>query len=138
MVSKGVPKMYQKSLKIHPGIFQGPSVCIRDSLDCKMVPKWCPRTSQSTQNGHLGTLKGPKNSTKSNHQVSNKQIYIVHFLIDFNPGKQFFYSCQSFQSANQQVTGCQRGRRQGRSLKIYKNQYSKSKSIVQGCVLNPV
>ena len=75
MVSKGVPKMYQKSLKIHPGTFQGPSVCIRDPLDCKMVPKWCPRTSQMTQNGHPGTLKGAKNSTESTNQVYNKQIY---------------------------------------------------------------
>ena len=43
---------------------------------------------------------------------------MFHFLIDFHPGNQFFYCCQSFQSANQQATGCQRGRRQGRSLKI--------------------
>ena len=118
MVSKGVPKMHQKSLKINPGTFQGPPVCIRDPLDCKMMPKWCPRASQMTQNAHLGTLKGTQNSAKSNNQVYKTQIYIFHFLIDFNPGNQFFYSCQSLQSANQQATGYQRGRRQGRSLKI--------------------
>ena len=70
------------------------------------------------QNCHLGTLKEARNSTTSKNQVYNKQIYILDFLIDFNPGTPFFYSCQSFQSANQQATGCQRGRRQGRSLKI--------------------
>jgi hypothetical protein len=28
-----------KTIKIHPGTFQGPSECICDPLDCKMVPK---------------------------------------------------------------------------------------------------
>ena len=28
-----------KIIKIHPGAFQGPSECICDPLDCKMVPK---------------------------------------------------------------------------------------------------
>ena len=119
MVSKGVPKMFQKTLKIHSGTFQSPSVCIRDPLDCKMVPKWCPRTSKRTKNGHLGTLKDAKKLTKPNNQVYNKQIHICHVLIDFNPGNQCFDSCQSFQSANQQSTGCPRGWRQGRSLNIY-------------------
>ena len=80
-----LPKMSQKSSKIHPGTFQGPFVCICDSLDCKMVPKWCSRTSKMIQNGHLGTLKGANNSTKPNNHVYNKQIQICHFLIDFNP-----------------------------------------------------
>ena len=57
IVSKGGPKNHQKSLKIHPGTFQGPYECIRDPLDCKKVPKWCPRTSKMTKNGHLETLK---------------------------------------------------------------------------------
>ena len=61
LVSKGRPNIHQKSLKIHLGTFQGPSVCIGDPLDCKIVPKWCPRTSKWIQNGHLGTLKGVKN-----------------------------------------------------------------------------
>ena len=61
MVSKGTPKINQKSLKIHPGTFQGPSQCICDPLGGKMVPKWCPRTSKWIQNAHLETLKGVKN-----------------------------------------------------------------------------
>ena len=40
LVSKGAPKIHQKTLKIHLGTFQGPSVCIGDPLDCKIVPKW--------------------------------------------------------------------------------------------------
>ena len=96
MVSRGVPKMFQKSLKIHPGTFQSPSVCIRDPLDCKMVPKWCPRTSKMTPKWTSGDPKKAKNSTTCNNQVYNKEIYIFHFLIDFNPGNKFFYSCQSF------------------------------------------
>ena len=96
MVSKGKPKIHQKSLKIQLGTFRGPSVCICDPLDCKMLPKLCPRTFKCTQNDHLGTLKGAKNSTKSNNQVYNREIYIFHVLIDFNPGNKFFYSCQSF------------------------------------------
>ena len=119
MVSEGGPKIHQKSLKIHPGTFQGPSVCICGPFDCKMMPKWCPRTSKWTQNGHLGTLKGAKNrQTPIIKYIINRFIFFM-FIHGFNPGNQFFYSCQSFQSANQQSTGCQRGRRQGRSLKIY-------------------
>ena len=57
IVSRGVPKMFQKSLKIHPRTFQSPSVCIRDPLDCKMVPKWCPRTSKMTQKWSSGDPK---------------------------------------------------------------------------------
>ena len=85
MVAKGVPKIYKKSLNIQSETFQGPSVCIRDPLDCKMVPKWRPRTSKRTQNGYLGTLKRARNETKSNNQIYNKQTCISHFLIDFNP-----------------------------------------------------
>ena len=110
--------MHQKSSKIHPGTFQGPSVCICDPLDCKMVPKLCPETSQRTQNGHLGTLKGCKNQQNQIITSITNRFIFLHFLIDFNPGNQFFHSCQSCQSANQQATGYQRGRRQGRSLKI--------------------
>ena len=59
--STATTRRVQESLKIQLGTFQGPSVCICDPLDCKMVPKWCPRTSKWIQNGHLGTLKGVKN-----------------------------------------------------------------------------
>ena len=53
-----------------------------------------------------GTISNSiKKLNKINNQVYNKHVYIFHFLIDFNPEKQFFYSCQSFQSANQQTTG---------------------------------
>ena len=123
IVSKGVPNMYRKSLKIHPGTFQGPSVCTRDPFDCKTVPKWCPRTFKRTPNRYLGTLTGAKHSTKSNNQLYNKQNYIFDFLIDFHPGNQFFYSCQSFQSASEQTTGYQRGR--GEALRynyVWENQ----------------
>ena len=47
-----------KIIKIHPGTFQGPSECICDALDCKIVPKWCPRTSEWSQNVHPRTLTG--------------------------------------------------------------------------------
>ena len=46
-------------------------------------------------------------------------IFIFYFLsIDFNPANWFLYSWEPIQPANQQSTGCQRGRRQGRSLHI--------------------
>ena len=46
LVSKGGPKIHQKSLKSHTGTFQGPSQCICDTIDCQMIPKWCPKTSK--------------------------------------------------------------------------------------------
>ena len=55
------PKIHQKSLKIHSGTFQGPSQCICDPIDCKMIPKWYPKTSKWSQNCHLGNLRGLKN-----------------------------------------------------------------------------
>ena len=80
MVSRGTPKIHQKSLKIHFGTFQGPSVCICDPLDCKMVPKWCPRTSKWIQNGHLGTLKGVKNQQNPIiRYIVNRFILFVFF-----------------------------------------------------------
>ena len=88
MVSNGVPQIDQRSLKIHPGTFQGPSVCICDSLDCKMVLKWCPRTSRWTQNGHLVTLKGAKNQQNAIiHHVTNRFIYcmFIHWFQSWKP-----------------------------------------------------
>ena len=82
MVSKGGPKIHQKSLKIQLGSCQGPSVCICDPRDCKMVPKCCPRTSKWRQNGHLGTLKGVKNKQNpvtNVNQVYSKQIHSLRF-----------------------------------------------------------
>ena len=79
MVSGGGPKIHQKSKKIHPGTFQGPSVCICDPLDCKMVPKWWPRTFKCTQNDDLGTLKVAKNQQHQIIQHKQKHVYIVHF-----------------------------------------------------------
>ena len=61
MVFKGKPKIHQKSLKIYPGTFQGPSVCICDPLHCKMGSKCCPRNFKWSQNSDLGTLKGAEN-----------------------------------------------------------------------------
>ena len=60
-VSGGTPQIHQKSKKIPPGTFQVPSVCICDPLDIKMMSKGYPRTSNWSQNGHLGTLKEAKN-----------------------------------------------------------------------------
>ena len=37
-IQRGTPNL-SKIIKIHPGTFQGPSECICDPLDCKMVPK---------------------------------------------------------------------------------------------------
>ena len=74
--------------------------------DLQMDPKWSSADPKSS-----------KKTIKSNNQLYNKQFFFFMFIHWFNPGNQFFYSCQSFQSANQQSTGYQRGRRQGRSLK---------------------
>ena len=75
--------------------------------DLQMDPKWSP-----------GDPKRNYKSTHSSNQVDSKQIYTLRFypLISI---VEISNSCQSLHSANQQATGCQRGRRQGRSLKIY-------------------
>ena len=70
-----VPKIDQKSPKIHPGNFQGPSVCIRDPLDCKMIPNWCPRTSKWSQNGHPRTLKVNENQQTPTTNYVTKRLY---------------------------------------------------------------
>ena len=75
-----------KIIKIHPGTFQGPSECICDPLDCKMVPKWCPRTSKWSQNGHLRTLKGNENQQNPITNYVTKSLYLEQCSIDFNPG----------------------------------------------------
>ena len=73
LVSKGSPKIHQKSLKIHPGTFQGPSQCICDPLGGKMVPKLCPRTSKWSQNGHPRTLKVHENQqTPTTNDVTKR------------------------------------------------------------------
>ena len=79
LVSKGGPKIHQKSLKIHSGTFKGPSQRICDPIDCKMIPKWCPKTSKWSKNGHLGTLKRSQKSTQSDPRVYSKQICTLRF-----------------------------------------------------------
>ena len=72
----GGPKICQKIMKIQLGTFQGPSECICDPLDCKLVPKWCPRTSEWNQNGHPRTLKRDKNQQNPiTNDVTKKFIF---------------------------------------------------------------
>ena len=115
MVSRVKPNIFRKSLRIHPRSFQGPSVCICVTLDCKMVPKdfqmvpkFASRNPKNTENQHNTIIQ----------HITNIFVF-VHCIIYVNPGNQFFYSCQSFETANQRSAGCQRGRWQGRSLRIY-------------------
>ena len=115
MISNGGPKIHQKSLKIHSDTLQGPPECICAQLDHQNGLQGPPNGSKMVSWGPKDDIK----SYKSNNQVYNKQIYIFIFINWFQPCKLVFYSWESFQSANQQSTGCQRGRRQGRSLKIY-------------------
>ena len=77
MVSKGKPKVHRKSLKIHPGTFQGLSDCICDPLDSKMVTKWCPRTSKWSQNGHLRTLKANENQQTPTTNYATKRYILT-------------------------------------------------------------
>ena len=96
MVCKGDPKSFKNRWKSS----LGPSRVPLCASVTHLIAKWCQNGAQGPprwpKNGHLGTIKGAKNSTTSNNQVYNKEIYIFHFLIDFNPGNKFFYSCQSF------------------------------------------
>ena len=91
MVSKGTPKIHQKSLKIYPGTFQGPSQCICDPLDCKMVPKWCPRTFKWSQNGHPRTLKVNENQQAPTTNYVTKKCILWLVL-------HWFQSWRSFKS----------------------------------------
>ena len=122
MVSKGIPKIHQQSIKIHPRTFQGPSQCICDPLGGKMVPKWCPRTSKWKQNGHPRTLKVHENQRAPTSKYVTKRYTFWPVLHWFRSWK-FFNSCKSMQIADYMTAGCQRGRRQGRSLKIYSIRY---------------
>ena len=115
MVSNGGPKIHQKSWKIHSGPLQGPPECICAQLDHQNGLQGPPHGSKMVSWGPKKDIK----FTKSNNQVYNKQIYIFIFINWFQPCKLVFYSWESFQSANQQSTGCQRGWRQGRSLQIF-------------------
>ena len=74
------PQMHQKSMKIQPGTFQGPSLCICDPLGCKMVPTVCP-------NDHLETLKGVKKSITQH--ITNRFPFFI-FINWFQSWKQFF------------------------------------------------
>ena len=70
-------------INIHPGTFQGPSQCICDPLDCKMIPKWCPRTSKWSQNGHPRTLKVNENQqAPTTNYVTKRCIFwlVLHWF----------------------------------------------------------
>ena len=84
------PKIHQKSLKIQLGSCQGPSVCICDPRDCKMVPKCCPRTSKWRQNGHLGTLKGVKNQQNPVIRYTVNRFILFVFIHGFQSWKPVF------------------------------------------------
>ena len=139
MVSKGGPKIHQKSLKSHPGTFQGSFECICVPLDHKNNAKMIRRTSKSNQNGDPRTVKGHIKSTISNCKSCHKKLHSEQCPFDFNPGNpcnpaeminlgqlgtsrrmlaRRFNIKKFCQSANQQSTAYQRGRWQGRSLKI--------------------
>ena len=100
MTQNGVQRGTQNVLKNHWKSILGPSRVHLCASVTHLIAKWCQNGAQGPprwlKNGHLGTLKGAKNSTKSSYQVYNKEIYIFNVLIDFNPGNKFFYSCQSF------------------------------------------
>ena len=80
---KSCPKGYPKWIKNHKKSVLGPSRVHLCASVTHLIAKWCPSTSKRTQNGHLGTLKGAKNSTESNNQVYNKQMYIFLFSYCF-------------------------------------------------------
>ena len=111
LVSKGVPKIHQKSSKIHPGTFQGSFERTCVPLDHQNGAKLIPRTSKLNQNCDPRTLKGDKINNIQWQIVLQKSVYFKQCSIDFNPGN-------PSNPANQLFTGYQRGRRQGRSLKI--------------------
>ena len=75
MVSKGVPKMSQKSSKIHPGTFQGSFERICVPLDHQNGAKMVPRTSKLSQNGHPRALKGDK-MNNIQWQIVLQKMYI--------------------------------------------------------------
>ena len=120
MVSKGGPQNHQKSK-----IIKNPSWDLPGSIWVHPWPTWLQKGTQMVpkdlQNDQKLSSGDPKMTLKNNKiqslDISQIDLYFS-FLIDFNPGNQSFYSSQSFQSANQQTTGHQGGRRQGRSLKI--------------------
>ena len=85
MVSKGGPKIHQKSLKIHPGTFQGSFECICVPLDHQNAAKMMPRTSNLSQNGDPRTVKGNIKSTISNDKSCHKKLCSKQCPIDFNP-----------------------------------------------------
>ena len=78
MVSKGGPKIHQKSLKSHPGTFQGSFECICVPLDHKNGAKMILRTSKSNQNGDPRTVKGNIKSTISNDKSCHKKNYVLN------------------------------------------------------------
>ena len=75
LVSKGVPKIHQKSSKIHPGTFQGSFERICVPLDHQNGAKMVPRTSKVSQNGDPRTLKGDKNQQYPMTNLAQKNIF---------------------------------------------------------------
>ena len=86
MVSKGGPKISQKSSKINPGTFQGSFECICVPLDHQNGAKMVPRTSKLSQNGDPRALRRDKIKNIQWQIVLQKSVYFKQCSTYFIPG----------------------------------------------------
>ena len=91
MVSKWGTQNPSRIVESTPWDLPG-SLCVHlwVPLDCKLVPKWCPRTYKWSQNYQLGTLKADKikqNPTIQN--ITNNLIFLI-FIDWFQSWKPVF------------------------------------------------
>ena len=123
-VPTGVPKSIENHKKINPGTFVGSPECTLAHMITKIVSKWSPRTPKSSKMTSQD-LQEEQTLLDLNANLPGNTDHVFLISTCFQSSKSF-KSCKSFQSANHQSPHWQRGRRQGRSLKIKTNQMATS------------
>ena len=103
---------------VHPYTHWSPKWCQSGTPRPQNASKTVSKTNKNQQVWMQVCLKPIFNSFDLRMQVCLNKCLILQILQWFQFCRSF-KSCKSIQIANYKSAGCQRGRRQGRSLKIY-------------------